>query len=219
MKSDQDLQADVLAALTADTRVKGNEVGVIAKDGAITLTGKLASYAERLAAEQVSKRVAGVRAIAEEIAVKSPAEQRVTDEGIAERIAPLSSSISSLRNADVLAEVRSGFVTLTGEVDFLHQSQLIENRVAGLEGVVGISNRVTIREREPELKASNVVQQIMHALHRHPDVDASNIRVSIAGDTVKLEGAIHTDRERELVEEAVWTIRGVAEIENHLRVG
>lgn len=219
MESDQALQADVLAELKWDTRLHGNEIGVTAKGGAITLTGTVETYAERLAAEQAAKRVKGVRAIAQEIEVKLPEELRVTDEGVAERIARLLAWTSSLRDTNVLAEVRNGFVTLTGDVDFPHQKQAAERRVAELDGVVGIANHIGIRERGPELNTRDVVRRITRALHRHASIEASNIHVSVTKDRVKLEGTIPTYPERELVEEAVRATPGVKEIENHLRVG
>jgi osmotically-inducible protein OsmY len=219
MKSDQELQADVLAELKWDPRVHGNEVGVIAKDGAVTLTGVVQSYAEKLAAERAAKRVKGVRAIAQDIEVKLPDETRTSDEGIAERIARLIAWTSTLRNTNVLAEVRSGYVSLTGEADHPYQKQLAARCVGELDGVIGITNDISIRARAPELHAREVVRQITRALHRHANLEASNIHVSVADGKVKLEGTIPTYPERDLVEEAVWATGGVKEIEDRLRVG
>lgn len=219
MKSDQELQADVLAELKWDPRVHGNEIGVIAKDGAVTLTGVVQSYAEMIAAEAAAKRVKGLRAIAQNIEVKLPEEPRAGDEGIAERIARLITWTSTLRNANVLAEVRRGYVTLTGEVDYPYQKQLVANRVAELDGVSGISNNIKFRQAPAEVQARDVVRQIMRALHRRANIEASNIHVSIADGRVKLEGTIPSYPERELVEEAVWAAGGVKTIEDHLRVG
>jgi osmotically-inducible protein OsmY len=219
MKSDQELQAHVLAGLKWDPRVHGNEIGVIAKDGAVTLTGAVQSYAEKLAAESAAKRVKGVRAIAEDLEVKLPDEPRAGDEGIAERIARLITWASTLRNANVLAEVRHGYVTLSGEVDYPYQKQLVANRVAELDGVRGVSNNIKFREAPAEVHARDVVRQIMRALHRYASIEASNIHVSVANGNVKLEGTIPTYPERELVEEAVWAAGGVRTIEDHLIVG
>jgi osmotically-inducible protein OsmY len=219
MKSDQELQTDVLAELKWDPRVHGNEIGVVAKDGAVTLTGVVQSYAEKLAAESAAKRVKGVRAIAQDIEVKLPDELRAGDEGIAERIARLITWTSSLRDTNVLAEVRRGYVTLTGEVEYPYQKHLVANRVAELDGVSGISNNIKFREAPAEVHTRDVVRQIMRALHRHASIEASNIHVSVANGNVKLEGTIPTYPERELVEEAVWAAGGVKAIEDHLRVG
>jgi osmotically-inducible protein OsmY len=194
-------------------------VRVIAKDGAVTLMGIVESYAEKIAAESAVKRVKGVLAIAENLEVKLPEEPRTSDEGIAERIARLLSWTSTLRNTAVLAEVRSGHVTLTGEVDYPYQKQFTAQRVGELDGVTGITNEIRIRPRVPELNARELVRQITRALHRQANVEASNIHVSITDGRVKLEGTIPTYPERDLVEEAVWATRGVTEVEDQLRVG
>jgi hypothetical protein len=152
MKSDQELQADVLAELKWDPRVHGNEIGVIAKD------------------------------------------PRAGDEGIAERIARLITWSSMLRNTSALAEVRSGYVTLTGEAEYPYQKQLVADRVAELDGVSGISNNIKLREAPADVHARDVVRQIMRALHRHASIEASNIHVSVANANVTLEGTIPTSR-------------------------
>jgi osmotically-inducible protein OsmY len=219
VKADEELQADVLAELIWDPRLHGNEIGVIAKDGAVTLTGTVRSYAERRAAEQAAKRVKGIRAFAQNIEVKLPEQMSQSDEGIAERIARLLRWNSTLRNTDILAEVRRGFVTLTGEVDWPHQRQTAEQRAGELEGVIGISNSIKVREKTSALTSQEVAKQITKALHRHASVEASNIHVSVTGGKVTLNGSIPTYPERELIEDAVWATAGVKEIEDHLRVG
>ena len=94
---------------------------------------------EKACAERAVKNIKGVRAIADDIEVKLPAQMRKADEHIAEQISRLLTWYSSLRNMDVRAEVDDGHVTLTGEVDFLYQKSLAAERVAELESVAGIS--------------------------------------------------------------------------------
>lgn len=80
--------------------------------------------------------------------------------------------------------------------------------------MIGITNDISVRA--PELHAREVVGQITRALHRHANLEASNIHVSVANGKVKLEGTIPTYPERDLVEEAVWATGGVKEIEDRL---
>ena len=219
MKTDRQLQADVLAELEWDPQVQRNEIGVIAKDGAVTLTGVVQSYAEKAAAERAAKRVKGIRAIAQDIDVKLPDEMRDSDEGIAEKFARLVAWTSALRDTNVIAEVQNGYVTLTGEVDHPYQKQIAANRIGELDGVIAVTNDIKVRPRPSEVHARDVVRQITKALHRHASIEASNVHVSVESGRVTLEGAIPTYAERELVEEAVSTTAGVTEIENRLRVG
>jgi len=219
MKTDRQLHVDVLAELARDPQVHGNEIGVIARDGAVTLTGAVQSYAEKVAAERAVKRVKGVRAIAQDIEVKLPDEMRESDEGIAEKFARLAGWTSALCDTNVLAEVKNGYVTLTGEVDHPYQKQVAANRVYELDGVIAVANDITVRPRPSEVHARDVVRQITKALHRHAGIEASNIHVSIENGTVTLHGSIPTYAERELVEDAVSATIGVETIDNQLRVG
>ena len=79
-------------------------------------TGVVGDFADKVAAERAVKRLKGVRAIAEDIEVRRSAEVRLTDDGIAERIAGILSWSSAFRDTEIQAEVRAGHVTLTGEV-------------------------------------------------------------------------------------------------------
>jgi osmotically-inducible protein OsmY len=219
MKTDRQLQADVLAELEWDPQVQRNEIGVIAKDGAVTLTGVVQSYAEKVAAERAAKRVNGVRAIAQDIQVKLPDEMRESDEGIAEKFARLVAWTSPLRDTDVIAEVQNGYVTLTGEVDHPYQKQVAVKRVGELDGVIALTNDIRVRARPSEANAPTVARQITSALHRHASIEASNIHVSVEDGKVTLEGTIPTYAERELVEDAALATAGVKDVENRLLVG
>jgi osmotically-inducible protein OsmY len=218
MNTDQQLQADVLAELKWDPRVHSNAVGVIVKDGAVTLTGAIDTYAEKLAAERAAKRVKGVRAIAADIEVKLPAQMRTTDEGLAEQIARILNWNGTFRNSDIQAEVRNGRVTLTGEVDGSYQRQAAERRVEELQGVTGIINQIRLRPQAEPVSARDVQRQITSALHRHANVEASRIRISVADGKVTLDGTVDTYGERELIEDAVWAAAGVKEVLDNVRV-
>jgi osmotically-inducible protein OsmY len=218
MKTDEQLQTDVLTELRWDPRVHGNEIGVIAKDGAITLTGIVHTYSEKLSAERAAKRVKGVRAIAEDIEVKMPADSRTTDAGIAEQIAQILRWNSTFRDTDIQAEVRNGYVTMTGEVNWSYERQAAANRIEELQGIAGIFNHIKIREQAPSVAPRDVQRQITGALHRHANIEASKVRVSVAEGKVTLDGTIDTFCERDLIEDAVWATAGVKQVEDNLTV-
>jgi osmotically-inducible protein OsmY len=219
MKTDQELRADILAELERDPRVRSTEIGVIVKHGAVTLTGVVEDFADKVAAERAVKRLKGVRAIAEDIQVKRPAELRVTDEGIAERIAEILSWNSTFRDTDIQAEVRNGHVTLNGDVDGLYQKQAAARRVGELEGVTGIFNRISVRETAAGNRARDIEREIVSALHRHANIEASKVRVSVSGSNVTLDGTVDALHERELIEDAVRHTVGVTDVIDNLAVG
>lgn len=150
VKTDDVLRSEVLAELARNPRIEGSEIAVIVKHAAVTLNGMVLTLDEKICAELAVKNVEGVRAIANDIDVKSPEQMLKADESLAERVARLLTWYSSLRNMDVKAEVDDGHVTLTGEVDFLYQKEIVAERVAELAGVRAVSSRITLRRRHAQ---------------------------------------------------------------------
>jgi osmotically-inducible protein OsmY len=146
-RPDDALLSEVLAELARSPRIAGSEIAASVRHGAVTLHGLVLSVDEKICAELTVKGIDGVRAIANDIQVKSREEMLQADESIAERVARVLSWYSSLRNMDVKAEVDDGHVTLTGEVDFPYQKEIVAERVAELEGVSAVANRVAIRRQ------------------------------------------------------------------------
>jgi osmotically-inducible protein OsmY len=217
MKTDAELRSDVLAELRWNPRIKSNQIGVIVKDGAVTLTGLVETYIEKLDAERAAKSVQGVRAVAEDIEVKLPTQIRKTDEGIAEQAARMLTWNSTLQNTNVQAEVRKGRVVLTGEVDWLYQKDTAARRVAELEGVSSVVNQITIRPRT-SATPGDVKREIMGALQRHANLEASKVEISVADGKVTLEGTVDAYHDRDLIEDAARGTEGVRAVVDNLRV-
>ena len=81
MKTDSQLQQDVIAELKWEPLLREAEIGVAAKDGVITLTGTVDGYAKKSEAEDAAKKVAGVKAVVEKIEVKYPSSWAKKDSG------------------------------------------------------------------------------------------------------------------------------------------
>src|SRR3954462_5229697 len=143
--TDSELQLDVLNELKWEPSVDAAHIGVSVKDGVVTLSGHVSSYAEKYAAERAAKRVQGVRAVADELDVKLPEGSRRTDEDIA------AAAVNALRwNILVPADkikvtVSKGWVTLEGEVNWQFQRAAAERAVRDLPGVVGVSNYIVVK--------------------------------------------------------------------------
>ena len=116
-KSDTALREAVSSELDSDPQVDPTHVGVSANEGAITLTGYVASCPQKAAAVRAAERVHGVKAIADEIEVEVLPPGRMRDSEIAEEIAELLTWGESVPES-VEAEVVKGHVTLRGEVEW-----------------------------------------------------------------------------------------------------
>jgi osmotically-inducible protein OsmY len=215
MKNDSQLQQDVMDELQWEPRVHHANIGVAAKDGVITLSGFVASYAEKIAAEKAARRVKGVRGLAEEIEVRLPSDAKTADPEIAKRIADMFEWSSLLSKHKLDVKVEHGWVTLAGAVDGYYQRKSAGDLVSRISGVKGVSNQIAIKAAP---SPADVKDRIMAAFRRNADLDASTITVAADGSTVRLGGKVHAWYERQIAERAAWSAPGVNRVEDNIMV-
>ena len=149
VKSDSEIRDDVINELQWDPQITDPDaIGVAVADGAVTLTGTVPSYAEKLAAARAAERVYGVKAVANDLKVKLPGAPR-DDSGIATAIAHVLENNVQIPEGRVHARVEDGWVTLDGEVDYEFQRQEVERMVRQVRGVIGVTDTLTIRRGQP----------------------------------------------------------------------
>lgn len=216
MKTDAHIKADVTEELAWDPAVNATGIGVAVRDGVVTLTGHLDSYAEKHAVERAVHRVAGVRGIAVELDVKLAAEHKRSDSDIAQAAATSLQLNSLVPDEKIQVQVENGRVTLTGEVDWSYQLASAEQCVRPLAGVRGLSNRITIKSRA---SSKDVGAQITAALTRQAAREAKHITVEVEGSVVTLWGKVHSLAERDAAVGAAFSARGVSRVVDKLDVG
>jgi osmotically-inducible protein OsmY len=215
MSQDSQLQQSVLAEFDWEPSVTAGHIGVTANAGIVTLSGHVDSYAGKHAAETAARRVKGVKAVAEEIEVRLPFDAQRSDEDIAAAAIERLSWNTSVPKDGVMVNVESGWVTLTGEVDYWFAKQAAEDDVRPLHGVTGVSNQVTIR---PRVDVNNLSENITHALHRSWFFDPTTVHVSASGSRVVLTGTVESLHERDVAGRTAWAATGTATVENDLIV-
>jgi len=215
VKTDAQLKTDILAELEWDPAVKATDVGVIVKDGVVTLTGHLHSYAEKFAVEHAAQRVHGVTALAVEMKVSLAAAYERSDADIALAVERALEWSVLVPDGQIHPIVEGGWVTLSGTVAWDFQRHAAERAVCDLLGVLGVTNMVTI---EPKVSSAVVEQDIHDALARQADRQAKHVHVAVSGSQVTLRGKVHSWAERTAAHNAAWSAPGVALVMNELVV-
>ena len=213
MKTNEELQDDVINELRWEPRVDASAIGVSTKEGSVTLTGHASSYAQKLDAVRATERVDGVTAVADELEVHLSGDPR-DDADVAKAIAD-AVKWSSTVPTTVHAEVNKGWVVLTGEVDWSFQRDDAVGIVHGVKGVKGVTNLVTLKPKTSPVAVEN---EIRDAFERNADLDANGISVTVSDGKVELSGQVHSLHEANIAESAAWSAPGVHSVERHLTV-
>jgi osmotically-inducible protein OsmY len=215
MKTDSQLQADVLEALRADEHIVASDIGVSARDGVVTLSGEVDSLTKRVAAGRAAEHVRGVRSIANELAVRLPQDRRRTDADIADDVVNALVWDTEVPDKTIKARVQDRWVWLVGEADWHYQRLAAERAVESIAGVKGVTNLVRIKWRtpDPELQAA-----IEAALLRNAELAMQDIRVSVVNGAVTLSGVVRSWADRMAAEHVVWSAAGVTEVDNQLEI-
>jgi len=215
MKNDVDLQRDVFDELKWEPAVHSTDIGVIVKDGVVTLEGVVDSYPEKWAAERAAKRVSGVKALALELEVKLPGSGEQTDADIAEAAENALKWDVLVPQDRIKVTVEKGFLTLEGQVDWDFQRSAAKRAVQYLTGVKGVANAITVK---PKVAPTDVKAQIEAALKRNAILDAQQIKVQADGGKVTLRGNVRSWAERDEAEAAAWAAPGVNEVTDFIAV-
>ena len=216
VKSDREIQEDVLKELRWDSRIRQAEVGVEVDDGVVTLTGTVDNWAKKLAAREAAHRVVGVRDVADDVRVKLPGSLQLTDTEIAQGVRFALEWNAFVPDQDIRSTVSDGFVTLEGKVYTLRQAEDAAKAIRAVRGVKGVNNWLTVAvvKADPE----KLRKSIEEALQRRAEREAEKIQVTVGDGVVTLAGRLRTWPQKTAVLGAVSHAPGVREVRDRLEV-
>ena len=215
-KTDATLKKDVEAELVWDPAVRSTSIAVAVRDGVVTVSGHIDTYAEKRAIEKALQRVGGVRATALHLDVQLLPEHRRSDAELGDAVEQ-ALRWNTLTPVDrIRVTVDKGWVTLEGEVEWEYQRRAAEAAVRPLMGVVAISNELTIA---PKVSPEHLQTRIADALRRPVEREIDRMEIKVDGGKVTLRGTVHSWHERAAAQGVAWSAPGVRAVVNELKVG
>jgi osmotically-inducible protein OsmY len=215
MKSDYQIQEDVMEELKWQPYLSTSQIGVAVSNGVVTLSGQVDSYSKKLAAENVAKKVSGVKAIAEDIQIDISLPDRKTDADVAGAVVNALKWHSAVREEKIKIKVEDGIVRLEGEVEWEYQRTSAKSAIENLAGVRGVINLITVK---PRITPSEIQQKISSAFHRSATIDSGKVSVEVIGSKVILSGTVRSFAEKEDAQSAAWNAPGVTSVESKLEI-
>ena len=217
MKTDTQIQKDVIDELRWDPSIRENEIGVASKDGVVTLSGVVDSYAEKYAAERAAQRVSGVKAIAEDLAVHLIPSFKRSDADIAHAAVTALKWDIQVPDEKIKVKVDDGYITLSGDVEWKFQQEAAERAVRYLRGAKGVVSLIKVAPKH--VSKLEVSSKIKDALRRGAERDADRITVEAADGKVTLKGTVRSWAERMDAERAAWSAPGVSSVDDRISIG
>src|SRR5271165_1347064 len=166
---DTTIRAEVQDEVAWDARIGANSVGVAVKNGVVTLSGGVSSFAAKMAAAEAAHRVRGVAAVANDITVHIPSFAERTDPEIAQAVIVALQWNAWVPSEQIEVTVAQGVVTLKGTVDWIYQRRAAENAIAHLAGVRSVVNEI---HTTPQFQPNDLQQRLERALERNAIVEA-----------------------------------------------
>lgn len=215
MKTDVQIQKDVMDEIKWDPFLSVTEIGVSVKNGIVTLSGNVNSYTKKIAAEKAAKRVSGVKIVAEDINVGVSPDYRKSDTEIAEAVINALKWHSAVQEEKIKIKVEDGIVKLEGEVEWEYQRNNAKIAIENLTGVRSVINLILIK---PKVSASDIEKRISSAFHRSATIDSEKITASVSGNKVILSGTVSSYAEKEEAERVAWAAPGVSSVDSKLEI-
>ncbi|QEM03591.1 BON domain-containing protein [Mucilaginibacter rubeus] len=215
MKTDSQIQKDVMDELKWQPFLNSSAIGVAVKNGIVTLSGTVDTFSKKITAERAAKKVIGVKAIAEDIQIGVSPVYRKTDTEIAEAVLNALKWHSAVPDDKIKIKVEDGAVTMEGELEWEYQRVSAKTAIQDLTGVRSVINLITLR---PRISPAELEQKISAAFQRSANIDATKVHAGISGNTVTLTGRVRSFAESEDAADVAWAAPGVFHVVNNLDI-
>jgi osmotically-inducible protein OsmY len=209
------LQRNVADELRWDPRLDASKVAVSVDDAEVTLSGSVPSYCEKRCAEALARRVRGVAAVKNALAVRLTIGNYRTDATLHRLATDILESLPALLSERPRVTVSEGWLTLEGIVESAAQKQNVEDAFLHIAGIRGVSNRIRVVPRSKNAEAKRAFEE---AVRRCAALTVADLGAEISGRTIVVRGTVGSCVEHDVLLEIASCAPGITSVEDHIVV-
>lgn len=226
-RKDTDIRKDAMKALRNDPSTDHFDIKVLVDEGAITLKGKVDSWAEKTLAERVVQGTRGVREVVNKIEVRETTAR--SDAEIKAEIEKMLDYDIYLSGSDIKVNVSNSKVTLRGVVGSARLSSLAEKK-SRVEGVSSVKNDLSVQAWSGDItkrdeyienliKDDGKLRSALQTVWRHdPRLKTFRLSADIKNGVATLEGEVNNLRAKIAAQDDALNTVGIWRIKNNIKV-
>lgn len=207
------------------TYLKGDDIKVESKDGAVTLTGNVAENFHKSLAQETVTGLPGVKSVDNRLEIKNAPPTANSDVWLRDKVKITLLFHRSVRASTTEVDVKDGIVTLRGEATSQAQRELTTEYAKDVEGVKGVINEMIVtniphkkRTVGEKIDDASITAQVKMTLLSHHSTSAINTRVETKHGLVTLHGKGRNAAELTLATKLANDVNGVKGVTNRMTV-
>lgn len=210
MIGNEQRRESIAEAFRKDGTLHGTSISIEVLGNVAVLGGTVQKYSQKVSACQHARNVPGVKTVSDKITVIPKPEKPVTDDQLLATINKALRKQLGLSSDKLATFVLNGEVSISGNLKWKYQKQLVFDEIAMIDGVTDIKLQVNVPET---LQKSISKSEITEAIDS-PAV--SGLHVEIIGNKVVINGLVTSDEQKDEVTRKIKAVPGVVEVENLL---
>lgn len=242
-KADEDVHSAVRNALSADPRIKPDDVTVFVDRGMVALRGEVDTLKAKRKAEDIARNINGVWRVTNRLEVVQQEEGAATDSDLGRRVREALNRQPYLGEEDINISASNGEITLEGAVETYFRKEKADDVASRIPEVEEIVNRLEVKDQEKAptysdyvddwtpydfdwagpttqntfLSDAEIRRNVTNELWWSPFVDNDDVDISVDNGQVVLTGTVDTWAEQEAAEQNAFE-GGATSVINNLEV-
>jgi hyperosmotically inducible protein len=208
------------------TYLKGDDIKIHSKDGAVTLTGVVSEESRRGLARETVAGLDGVKSVDNKLEVKGASPTPNSDAWLLEKVKVTLLFRRNVSAVTTEVHVKDGIVTLRGDAASQAQKELTAEYAKDVEGVKSVNNEMTVSKNSEitmarvvgKIDDASITGQVKISLLFHRSTSALSTKVETKDGVVTMYGKASNAAEKDLVTKLVNDINGVKSVNNRMTI-